>query len=126
MAMDYSKQDILRATLVPILLGDSIKAHLLAARIYMRSGISSYVCDDRRRFADFIDPFSRFYSITSDLGVALAVLGGLFPNDDYLPLLVPCTPMYEKFVAENRDFLESRYIISDSREFFSRKPMSEF
>lgn len=124
--MDYSTKDMLRASLVPILLGDSFKAHLLAVRIYLRSGISSYVCDDRRRLADFIDPFSSFYSITSDLDVALTVLGNLLPDDEYIPILIPCNSRYEQFVRENKDFLESRYIISDSRRLFEQKPMSEF
>ena len=124
--MDHSKKDILRTTLVPILLGDTPSAHLLAARIYLRSGISSYVCGEKRRFADLIDPFSSFYQISSDAGVALLVLGKLFPNSDYIPILVPCNGYYERFVKENREFLESRYIISDRRELFSRKPMSEF
>lgn len=124
--VDYSKKDILRTTLVPVLLGDNFGAHLLAARIYLRSGISSYVCDDKRRFADLIDPFSSFYSISSEPGVALAVLGELFPNNDYIPILIPCNRYYERFVRENKEFLESRYIISDSRGLFGQKPMSEF
>ena len=90
--MYYDSKDMLRASVIPVLLGDSAAAHLMAAKIYLRSGIISYICDSRRSFWNYVDPFSRFFSLISSAeeGIVCEALGYLASAKDYLPIIVPC------------------------------------
>ena len=64
--MYYNSKDMLRSSVIPVLLGDNLSAHLMAAKIYLRCGMISYVCDAKMTVADYIDPFSRFFSLVSE------------------------------------------------------------
>lgn len=122
--MSYSAREMLRECVVPVLLGDNFSAHLFAARIYFLCGVSSYVCDDKRRALDFFSPFSRHYSLVARSDVALEALGYLSSQKELLPIIVPCDKYYTDFVAKNRDFLEARFVISDRESFFSLAQIS--
>ena len=122
--MSYSKRDMLRDTVVPVLLGNSFSAHMLAARIYFLCGVRSYICDDKRRALDFVDPFSLHYSLVARSPVALCSLDYLAKERELLPIIVPCDEYFADFVSENRDFLETRFVISDKASFFSLSQIS--
>lgn len=126
--MNYDSKDMLRATVIPVLLGDCHTAHRFAASIYFRCGIVSYVCDDKKRLLDLLDPCSRFFRLHSrkEPRVILDSLDYLASVKDYVPIIIPCNSFYEELVRENRDFLEPRFIISDRESFFVQKPMSIF
>lgn len=124
--MDYNKNDMLRESVIPALLGNSAAARFMAFRIYLRYGIISYICADRPRLFDRIDPFSKFFPLhsASEEGVMLEVLDYLARDREYLPVIIPCGEYFENFVEKNREFLEARFIIADRESFFTKKPMS--
>ncbi|MBQ7384858.1 MAG: hypothetical protein IJV72_08735 [Clostridia bacterium] len=126
--MYYDSKDMLRQTVIPVLLGDCARAHLFSLKIYFRCGIVSYMCDDKRRAADFINPTTKFFPLYSkkDTRVICDILDYLASVKDYLPIIIPCNEYYREFVRENREFLESRFILSDTESFFKQKPMSVF
>ena len=123
--MDYNRNDMLRESIIPVLLGDCPAAHLMAARIYLRFGIVSYVCGEKPRFADRIDPFSKFFALGSaaEPRVVLDSLDYLASNKDYLPILSPTDEFFCEFVKQNKDFLETGFILSDKKSFFTKKPI---
>lgn len=126
--MRYESKDMLRASVIPVLLGDCPAAHLMAFRIYLKCGIVSYICDERRTVADYLDPFSRFFDLVSlgEQNIALSALDHLSSNRDYLPIIIPCNDYFHNFAAENKEFLEERFILSDRASFFTQKPISIF
>ncbi len=126
--MDYNSKDMLRSCVIPVLLGDTFAAHLLAAKIYWRIGITSYICDAKASLLDYLDPLSNFFSLVSkdDGDIVCEALGYLASNKEYLPIIIPCNGHYEAFVDEHRKFLEPRFIISDKESFFNEPPMSIF
>ena len=126
--MYYEPKDMLRASVIPVLLGDCSAAHLMAFRIYHRCGIISYICDEKRSLVNYLNPFSRFFHLVSltEQRTALDTLEYLSSNRDYLPIILPCNEFFQSFVEQNRDFLETRFIISDKASFFTQKPMSVF
>ncbi len=119
---------MLRATVIPVLLGDCPSAHFLAMRIYLKCGIVSYICDKKRKITDLVNPFSRFFCIHSrkETRVILDSLDYLSASKDYLPIIIPCNEFFNAFTKENEAFLEARFIISDKKSFFGQKPMSVF
>lgn len=126
--MDYNSKDMLRSCVIPVLLGDTPRVHLLAAKIYLRTGITSYICGSKKSFLDYIDPFSKFFSLVSDNDgdIICEALGYLASNKEYLPIIIPCNKPYKAFVDKHQTFLEPRFIISDKESFFSLPPMSIF
>lgn len=125
--MTEQAKNMLRESLIPVILGDTLRSHLLALRIYLRCGVVSYICDAKKSPLSFIDPFSRYFPLFSnDMGdVALRSLSYVASNTDYLPLLIVCDGRQRDFVLHNREFLEARFIISDSSVLFSDSPLSE-
>ena len=128
MRVEYDSKDMLRTTVIPVLLGNCATAHLFAARIYLRSGIVSYICDEKRRAVDLVAPFSSFFCLQSrkEPRAILDCLEYLASSKDYLPIILPCNAFYEDFVKAHEDILASRFIISDRKSFLKQKPMSVF
>ena len=125
--MTKEAKNMLREAIIPVLLGDCARAHLLALRIYFDCGVVSYVCDTGKSLFSLIDPASRFFPLFSSQSsdVVLDSLAYAAKEAEYLPVLVPCSDKYAELVKENREFLESRFIISDSSSLFSCPPLSE-
>ena len=126
--MDYNSKDMLRSCVIPVLLGDTFSAHILAAKIYFRTGIISYVCDSKISFLDYLDPLSKFFSLVSEdeEDIICQCLEYLASNKEYLPIVIPCNERYSAFADKYREFLEPRFILSDKESFFSEPPMSIF
>ena len=126
--MYYSSKDMLRASVIPVLLGASPQAFCLAWKIYLRSGIISYICDERQSAAHALNPCSKFFPLisASDPRVMIDVLTYLAAEPDHLPIIIPCNDFYSKFADQNRELLEERFIISDHKRFFDEAPMSVF
>lgn len=125
--MKEMARNMLRESLIPVLLGDNARAHRLALRIYLRCGVVSYVCDTKKSLFNAIDPFSRYFPLFSREmdGVALKSLSYVASNADYLPLLIVCDDSLSELVKNNREYLEPRFIISDRASLFSTPPLSE-
>lgn len=126
--MYYSSKDMIRASVIPVLLGASPRAFCLAWKIYLRSGIISYICDERQSAAHALNPCSKFFPLisASDSSVMIDALTYLAADPDHLPIIIPCNDFYRDFTDRNRDLLEARFIISDCKRFFDEAPMSVF
>ncbi|MBQ8140646.1 MAG: hypothetical protein IJ038_03005 [Clostridia bacterium] len=117
--MDNCK-DAVRSSIIPLLLGDSLSTHRLSAKIYLKTGIVSYVCDENKTLADHISPFSKFFPLFSknDDEILRGTLDYIASNKEYLPIIIPCSERYTDFVNANLAFLEPRFIISTPEAFF--------
>jgi hypothetical protein len=126
--MDYNSKDMLRSCIIPVLLGDTISTHILSAKIYLRTGITSYICDSKISLLDYIDPLSKFFSLVSknDCDIICEALEYLASNKEYLPIIIPCNERYKAFVDDYKSFLEPRFILSDKESFWNTPPMSIF
>jgi len=122
------KWDILREHLLPVLLGDTLFAHRLACKIYLRCGVISYVCDIKKTLADALNPFSRFFPVChADMGDLLQdSLLYLASEQDFLPLLIPCTEQYRAYVEQHREELECRFLLRDPHSLFTSEPLCKF
>ena len=126
--MNYSEKDMIRSALLPLLLGASGEALTLSFRIYLRFGVTSYICDEGQSIIHTLNPATRFLDLgaRSEPEILLESLVAISERGDYLPIIIPCDDFYRSFTARFRDTLETRFIISDRKRFFSERPMSVF
>ena len=117
---------MLKCALLPVLLGDSLSAHALSFKIYARCGVESYVCDAKRSVWSFLDPTSKFFDLISvSEGAALmSALLQIAENTDYLPVLVPMGERFSRFLEEQRDILEPRFIITTKDDIWNSAPFA--
>ena len=126
--MRKEAKDMLREAVIPMLLGDNARAQLLALKIYLRCGVTSYVCDTKRSLFSLINPavsFFRLYSDSKDGIAVLEALGYVASNTDYLPMIVACDASFAELIDNNREFFEPRFILTDSVTLFSSSPLSK-
>ena len=124
--MTENSKYMLKDSVIPMLLGDSFAAQFLALRLYLRCGVVSYICDTKKSLFSLINPAVRYFPLfcSQNCNNALNSLSYAAANSDYLPILVPCSHLYADFVENNREFLESRFIISDRSSVFSCPPIA--
>ena len=122
---DYSKE-MLRKTLIPVLLGGNRRSFAISSRLWFFHGLRSYICDSKRRFFAVMDPLVTAFELFSDTDddMIFEALCYISDNTDYLPILVPCSQKFELFVKRNAERLETRFIISSAEELFSTAPLS--
>ncbi len=119
-------KELLRQTLVPVILGNGIRAHCLCLRFFLCHGVRSIVCGKRRGLLDILDPacdFLRLYSYDSRLiSEELADLSE--SGGELIMPLIPTDGELANYVAENEELLESRFIIcrggDTDKHLFSR------
>lgn len=119
-------KDAIAESVMPVLLGSSAEAHLMAWKIYLKFGIRSYICAEKQSLLDAIDPTMRFFSVVSEKnsGVACEALAYLSADKELLPILIPCNSFGDQLVKENKEFLEKRFIITNKTDFFTIKPIN--
>ena len=117
---------MLKGALLPVLLGDSLSAHLLSLKIYARCGVQSLVCDEKKSALSVIDPTSKFFDLISvNEGAAVMVaLSQIAENTDYLPVLIPTSERFEGFVEEHRETLEPLFIITSKDNVWNSAPFA--
>lgn len=108
-----------RLYFIPFLLGDNQASHRLSRKIFKKYGISSFILDDKRTFADIWDFSCRFIKLSSSQDFPLTLLQLVdiareFPFS--LPILIPCSDEYESFAKLYKTELESVFVLS-SQEF---------
>lgn len=120
------ERKILRTHLLPILLGSSPCAHRLAWRIFLQCGMISYLCDSRRHLSDTLHPTCRFFPIrrTDMQDLTVYSLQHLAADSELLPILIPCTEEYERYLNEHTERLESRFLIRTPQELLETPPLS--
>lgn len=117
----------LQEYILPVLCGNTRKAHRLSARIYRRYGIVSLICG-KPRFGDLFDHTSLTLRLPDPAEPQLcaeALLSLTERYGDMLPLLIPCNEDAEQMIARFSSLLEGRFILSDEQRLFSSSPLSE-
>ena len=115
-----------RCYFVPFLLGDNKKSHRLSRKILRKYSIRSFVLDDKRTFADIWNFSSKFLklSITENDYITLLQLLDFASELPYtMPILIPCSDEYEKFVKIHQKELESVFVLSNEALLFTASPL---
>lgn len=117
---------MLKGALLPVLLGDSLSAHLLSLKIYARCGVQSLVCDEKKSALSVIDPTSKFFDLISlnEGAAVMAALSQIAANGDYLPVIIPISERFEGFVEEHRETLEHLFIITSKDNVWNSAPFA--
>lgn len=121
-------QKILRAHLMPILLGDSPQARRMSWRILWQCGIVSYLCDRKKSLTASLTPTCRFFPIpgTDAQDMTVLALSYLASNPEFLPILIPCTEAYEAYLTQYATLLEGRFLIRTPQQLLTLPPLSRF
>ena len=123
--MFYAPKETIKSYYVPVLLGTGCGSCLLSLKIFLKTGIVSYICDAKIRPLNFLYPFSRFFRAASPENTLLLVeqlryFSEHFP--DGLPVLVTLGGRYLDFIEKNRRTLENYFLICDKNSFFGIFP----
>ena len=124
--MSDDQKWMLKGALLPVLLGETPLAHLLSLKIFARCGVQSYVCDAKRGVLGFLDPTSKFFDLISvtEGAAVMAALSHIAESSDYLPVLIPTSEHFERFVEEHREALEPLFIIASKDNVWSSAPFA--
>ena len=118
------RRDLMRESIVPVLLDQSKAAHLLAWRLFWRWGVTSFLCGEKKSPLTSLDPVCHF--LRTDRGEARLAAEQLtdFTESarDCLFLLVPLTEADRAFAAAYAPALESRMIVADPQSIFRHAP----
>ncbi|MBQ9112997.1 MAG: hypothetical protein IJY08_05385 [Clostridia bacterium] len=112
----------LREHVVCVILGDGLSARLLAMGLFLVKGMLCVICDRRRSAVGYLLPAAVFYGLchTSESHLLAEQLCDMAEDgEDTLRFLVATTDEYKRITAENRECLESRYILADRYKIFA-------
>ena len=116
-----------RLYFIPFLLGNNEASHKLSKKIYQKYKIICYILDTKSKLTDIFDFSSKVLKVTETKSSLLTAseLIYLAEQTPYtLPLLIPCDAEYEKLVNEQRELLESIFIISSKEALLNDSPLS--
>lgn len=109
-------REALNTSVVPILFGDGLRARLLAARVFVKYGVHSVICDEKQSAWRFLLGFGGFYKIirTPDPRlfceelerIAEMSAGGVL-------ILAPCDEPFADLVNECESEIEKRFVIAE-------------
>ena len=101
---------------VPVILSNGVSAHVLAARFQSEFGLSSVLCGERKNILDLLALNCSFLRLDA-CGGRLSLEQLIDFSDAWrecVLVLVPTNDVGRAFISQNRDTLESRFIISDN------------
>ena len=111
------------ASTIPILLGNGRASSLIAWRLYRTIGTVSLHLGTKRQLTDLVSLYSVFHPAATDHRLLLEQLSDIFEEfDAYLLFLVPTDKPSRDFLAANRDFLQTRFILSEPNEVLEHIP----
>ena len=109
---------ILREEIQPVILGNSLRAHRLALRLYFQYGLCPILCAKKRHFLDFLNPFATVLPTEEEpprlLCEQLCDLSARY--EGYLTLLIPVSEENLRRIGENTEVLESAYVLASPKE----------
>ena len=122
---DSHLKELLRESVLPVILQNGLSAHRLSMRIFRRYKIVSLLCGNRKSLLDTLDLSCGFMRLfrTSDERIAAEQLCDL--ADEYRDctfVLIPLSKRDRAFTDRYSEQLESRFIISAPDGLFSRPP----
>lgn len=115
-------RDVISGTVIPVFLGNTKYARMLARRFFWRFGVISYIFDraDAKGVKFMVSAVSRPLPITENDEFDLLSLERFATDMGELTyLLIPCTKSFSSLVFRNRDKLEGRFIIRSRGEMLS-------
>ena len=119
-------RELMREQLIPILPDQSVRAHLLACRLFLKYGVISFLCGNRQTIPTRLDPFCRFLRLDrEDERLCAEQLADLTEkHDDRLFLLFALSEKDRAFASAYAPLLESRLILADPRSFPAEVPFA--
>ncbi|MBE6534295.1 MAG: hypothetical protein E7678_04925 [Ruminococcaceae bacterium] len=112
---------------VPFLLGNNSLSHKLSRKIYRKYKIVCFILDKKQTFADIFDFSSRFINIgKSENGelISSQLIYLANQNEYTLPLLIPCSQDYRSITENNREMLESVFVITNADDVLKTSPLN--
>lgn len=110
------ERDAFCEAVVPVILSNSMEAHFLASRFQSEFGLASVLCGEKRNILDLFAFNSSFLRLSLD--DSRLTLEQLIDFSDTwrecILVLVPVTNVSKAFVSQNREALESRFLISEN------------
>ena len=103
-------------SVVPVILSNGVAAHALASRFQSEFGLSSVICGERRNILDAFALNSSFLRLSAhDSRLSLEQLIDFSDRwCECILVLVPVNDTDRAFVSQNREALESRFLISEN------------
>ncbi len=115
-------------SVLPVLLGNTYRAHRLSARLFRRFGVVCLI-GGRPRFCDLADISSVTLRMPKTDCERLSVEALLTFAEQYrepLLLLVPCSEAAKRLIINHTSALERYFILSDEESILSASPLSAF
>lgn len=118
------RRELMRESIVPVLLDQSKNAHLMAWRLFLKWGVTSFLCGTKKSPMTSLDPVCRFLQTDRrvDRLAAEQLTDFAETGSDCLFLLIPLTGADRAFAKEYASTLESRMIVADPDTLFERAP----
>lgn len=117
-----------RQYFVPYILGNTALAHRLSAKIFLRYGIVSLICDQHPSFLGALDPSCRYVPLSPSCEPSLIAdqLLSLCDQQPYtLPMIIPTTKQYAEIIEAERERFEHKFVLADSKTLFSSSPLAD-
>lgn len=117
-----------RIYFLPFILGSGKQARRLSSRLFSRFRIVSFVCNPKKSLWDSFDISCRHMSLCESRDVRLIAEQLLWAAErysGYLPILIPVSDEYSGVIDEQRELLESRFIIREADEIFLSSPLCD-
>ena len=108
-------REALKTSVVPILVGDGLKARLLAAKVFMKYGVHSVICDEKQSAWRFVVGFGGFYKIirTHDPRLLCEELERISElSAGGVLIIAPCSNIFSDLVSECEREIEKRFVIA--------------
>ena len=121
-----NKYELIRDNIQPVILGSSAKTRKVAKELFLRYGVVSYICDEKRPSA--LSSLFRISSVdlrlsSANFDVVCDELFRLAATDTSCVWLLCATEDFADLIKEKRDILESVFIISELDDITSSHPL---
>lgn len=118
---------LLRQSIVPVIAGDGLAAHLLALRLFFQYRIVSFRCGQQKSIWDSMNPTEKFFQIYGTSGSRLAaeqLIDLADAYEDCLFVLIWISEEDRNRLKSHISLLESRFILTDAKHLFDQAPFS--
>ena len=116
-----------RLYFIPFLLGNNATSRKLSKKIYRKYRIACYILDANQTLASTFKISSKFVKLTNPKNFALTASELIYLAEQCqytLPILIPCSKEYERLVNEQKDLLESSFVISSCNDALELSPLN--